>query len=171
MVNITTALPATNFRRPSSNELHALATIVRSACPDLAFDEAEFDRAFLAVGFTFRTAQPSAKRYYSAFVEDANEMLRDRWDLPAVSSSAFLAGCIGHGDIAWQRADPEAGVLLSVGLDPFHGTACSNAWRELLRGRPIRPPSAPTAAIRHASEFAPTPTFYQQATDVTRGWR
>jgi hypothetical protein len=83
MVRIVEALSDTGFgAMPTDKELSALLKIVFAAHADVAraaARESDFQRqfrdAFLAVGYLFRLDEPSSKRYFSAFVEDAGEWL------------------------------------------------------------------------------------------------
>ncbi len=192
MTTITTALPSTGFEQPSGREVLALLKIVLGAYPNLrgeaetrdfntefgrtffaaGYDnlgasaardfEMEFARAFIAVGFAYRTPQPSTSRYFHSFVEDANGLLRTYWSAKAVSGTALLAAIIAHGDVAWRPANRAVGQLLEVGLDPYSGIRCSNAWKGVLEGRPLKAPLAPRRMFRDMAAPSPMRVFRQE---------
>jgi hypothetical protein len=166
MVTIRTMLPDTNFQMPTDQELKTLARIALSAHADLKenadrmpdFAE-QFRRAFYAVGFQFRLDQPTPKFYFHAHLEAANTFLRQQGNA-SVDGAPFLAAVFAHNDICWQQADESAGQLLLLGLDPYSGRRCSNAWRDLLRGGNML---APTPAPRHLRPPEPTSVrMYQE---------
>ncbi len=124
--------------------------------------EAEFGRAFVAVGYAFRLSEPSTARYFHSFVEDANALQREYWRAHAVSGSALLAAIIGHGDVPWRPVNQAVGQLLEVGLDPYSGIRCSNAWRGILEGRPLRSPLPPRRIFREQAMPSPMRVFRQE---------
>jgi hypothetical protein len=159
MVTVTTnALPQTGFAQPTVSELHRLKSLVRAAYPELeksAAGEADFDEqfccAFYRIGYMFRLNRPSPKKYFWLIVEEASSWLLEK-GMSAVSVPAFLAACHAHGDVPWQAADPSVGALLEVGLDPYDGRVCNNAWRDLLLGaRRLRAPT-PSRYSRNTTE-------------------
>jgi hypothetical protein len=168
MTTISTSLPSTGFEQPSDKQLLALLKIVLGAreglrdhaaqTPDF---EMEFARAFVAVGYAFRLREPSTARYFHAFVEDANTLLRTYWTAKAVSGTALITAIIAHGDVPWRPANRAVGQLLEVGLDPYSGIRCSNAWREILKGRPLRDPLPPRKVFVEAVTPTPVTVFKQ----------
>lgn len=158
MTTITTALPSTGFEQPSGEQVLALMRVVYGAQPALRESaetvddfEMEFGRAFVAVGYAFRLSEPSTSRYFHSFVDDANTLLRTYWTAKPVSGTALLAAVIAHGDVPWRPANRAVGQLLEVGLDPHAGVRCSNAWRQILEGRPLRAPLPPRKLFREAA--------------------
>jgi hypothetical protein len=150
MTTISYLPRATNFVQATSKEAAAIARIVDAAHPWLGLiastDLPEFQRAFTAVGFMWRTDAPNSKHYFHHFIDAAADMLRDRWGAESVSGTALLGAVIGHADIVWMRAEPRAGVVLAVGLDLNAGKPCSNRWREVIEGRAnLLPPIVPLA--------------------------
>jgi hypothetical protein len=144
---------ATNFVMPDSDALARLIEIVREAEPDLRFDDDEFRRAFWACGQMWRTDSLSRERYFVSFVDDGSDLLRMRRQ-SSISGASFLAAIIAHGDVFWQRADPDVGVVLSAALDKNHGRPCSNRWRDLLANRasllePISPSGQRASSYPH----------------------
>ena len=95
----------------------------------------------------YRRAAPRSDHYFDWHVANANELLRERFDLRAVSDFAFLAACIGHSDIPIRLANPSIGRLLEVGLDPYHGLKCASAYKAVLQVAPLKPP-LPSSAER-----------------------
>lgn len=180
MTTITTSLPSTGFEQPSDKEILALMKIVYGAHPDLRGNaetflrkgrdllgtvddfEVEFGRAFVAVGYAFRTVEPVTTRYFHSLVEDANALLRRYWGAKPVSGTALLAAIIAHGDVCWRPANRAVGQLLEVGLDPYSGVRCANAWRGILEGRPLHAPLPPRRAFREAAEPSPVRLYRQQ---------
>ena len=137
MVTITTRLPETGLELPSPAELARLRKIVLAAHPwlrDGAPAEREFVRAFWAAGMAFRTASPCRSRSFAAFVDDACELLT-QYGSEGVGGSAFMAACLAHGDICWQKPDATIGALLEIGLNAYQGGKCANAWRDILAGK------------------------------------
>jgi hypothetical protein len=130
----------TGFELPQPDELVRLREIVQSAHPALAgVPQGEFDRAFWVAGSFYRRPKPDSRHYFSFWTDVANERLRQR-DGRSISGDALLAAIIGHNDVPWHRQDPDIGQVLEVGIDPYSGSPCTNAWRGLLRGEPLRPP-------------------------------
>ena len=130
-------LPDTNFVAPTDAELAKLLAIVVAGRPELrgkVTDPGEFKRAFTACEYFRRTATPRRDRYFSFFVNAANDLLRERLRVATVGGEAFLAAVFAHADICWRAPDPRWGVLLEVGLDAYKGACCNNAWRGLLDG-------------------------------------
>jgi hypothetical protein len=169
-VTITTALPATGFVCPTDAELRTLLKMVLGAHAGLREHaeategfEAEFGRAFVAVGYAWRTVEPVTTRYFSALVDDANQLLREHWRASAVSGAAFLAAVIAHGDIPWRPAERSVGQLLEVGLNPDSGLRCGNVWRQIVAGRALRSPLAPRKFL--VDQAAPSGVQYFQ-----QGW-
>jgi hypothetical protein len=127
--------------------------------------EQQFGRAFVAVGYAaWRTIEPVTNRYFSALVDDANDLLQRYWRAPAVSGSAFLAACWGHGDVAIRPAQRSVGQLLECGLNPDSGLRCGNVWRQILAGRPLRAPLAPRRFLQEMN-MPSTVSYFQQGWD------
>jgi len=104
----------------------------------------------------FRTAEPVTSRYFASIVVDINEMLTERWSLQPVDGRTVLAAALAHADICWRRADPAAGVLLEIGLNPYNGRPCVNAWRDLLAGKAnLVQPTPPPARVTRAQSAPP----------------
>jgi hypothetical protein len=82
--------------------------------------------------------------------------------MASVTSSAFLAAALAHGDIPWQSADPTLGALLEIGLDPHTGLKCTNAWRAILAGQAFLPP-VPPAELKRRSDALPPVKIYQES--------
>ena len=141
MVKIREMLPATGYASPSPSEFVELAGIVRRECLWIdPFGDAEFARAFLAVGYSFRLADTDRSAMFYTHIDRCNDFLSSL-DLPAVSGPAVLAAIVAHNDIPYRRHDGGKGQLLEVGLSRFGpGRTCSNAWRGLLRGEALKPP-------------------------------
>jgi hypothetical protein len=130
-------------------------------------DPEQFERAFTAVGFMWRSDAPSTKYYFHHFIDAADSMLRGRWDAQSVSANAVLAAVIGHADIPWIRAEPKAGVLLSVALDLNHGKPCANTWRDVIEGRAnLLPPTLPL--LQREAAAARNSVSYYNADGSTR---
>ena len=159
MVSVTVKPPATDLILPTRDELRSLWRIVIGAYPELQSEgaaEAEFRAAFIGVGFMFRTAEPVTSRYFASIVVDINEMLTERWSLQPVDGRTVLAAALAHADICWRRADPAAGVLLEIGLNPYNGRPCVNAWRDLLAGKAnLVQPTPPPARVTRAQSAPP----------------
>ncbi len=147
MTTITIALPVTGFVRPSDSELASLLKIVASGHPGEAsqVDLAEFSRAFISVGFMFRTASPRQDRYLIHFADRANEFLRERFGDLGVTASALFLAVRAHNDIPWRPRDLERGQLLEIGLDEHHGIRLPqpNAWVGLLKSDNLLTPTPP----------------------------
>jgi hypothetical protein len=134
-MRITVALPDTHFERPSAEELRRLRKIVVSAHGWLAdHDEESFGRAFVAVGYHFRTPAPDKSRYFHAIVDEANRLLDEVLGLTKIDGIAFMAAILAHADVPWQEANSRLGALLEIGLCPTHGIrlARPNRWRALV---------------------------------------
>lgn len=142
-MRITYALPATGYELPSADEMRELLRIVRAAHPELPDDVGKgFARAFCAIGHQFRLAEPSTKQYFNAYVDHCNDFL-EQYNLAEVDGHAVFAAIIGHNDIPWRAADWAKGQVLEVALDRYSGLRCSNAWRDVLKGAPLRAPVGP----------------------------
>jgi hypothetical protein len=171
-VTISTTLPATGFVCPTDDdELRTLIRMVLGAHEHLReYAEAtedfeqQFGRAFVAVGYAFRTVEPVTNRYFQALVDDANELLQRYWRAPAVSGPAFLTACWAHGDIPIRPAKRSLGQLLEIGLDPDSGLRCGNFWRQILAGRPLRAPLAPRRFLQEMN-MPSTVSYFQQGWD------
>ena len=165
MTRVTIAAPATNLEMPSADELVQLRNIAASAHPeiDASFDHDEFRRAFWCVGQNFRTPAPRKDRFYSAWIDQANELL-ERQDAAQIGGPSFLVACIAAGDITWQAANADVGALLEIGLDPYRGRPCSNVWRDVLSGRArLLAPFVPKAAAEHlVADLIPRPRVFQE---------
>jgi hypothetical protein len=142
-----TAIPArTGFEQPSPAELKRIAEIVFKEHPALKAPDAEFARAFRVVGGYYRRPKPDSGRWFSFWIDMSNERLRQQGEA-SVSGSALLAAIIGMNDIVWHAMDREIGQSLEVGINPYGGLPCTNAWRLLLQGQPLRPPLPSPSAI------------------------
>ncbi len=172
MTTITTMLPATGFVRPSDKELASLLTIVATAHPREAaeIDAAEFSRAFVSVGFMFRTAAPRQDRHFIHFVDRANAFLRERWGVEGVTASALFLACRAHNDVVFRAADPLIGQLLEVGLDEHHGLRLRspNAWRAVLKGDNLLPAMPPDPLRRQQVERGPSRVYVE---NPDHSWR
>lgn len=82
---------------------------------------------------------------FFSHVDDVNAALRRRWGMSSsVDARAVLAAIIAHNDVPYRLSDNRLGQPLEVGLNPFSGDArCSNAWRDVLAGRPLKAPLPP----------------------------
>jgi len=164
MTVIHTALPATGFIRPDEAQLGKLFKIVSAAHPGFArtVELAAFSRAFVAVGYLWRLAEPSTKHSFAHRLDHVNETLT-RFGEAAISGPALMCAVLAHGDIAWRQADPHAGQLLEVALDPYSGRRCSNTWRALLSGEAnLLPPTPPPPLLQRQTEPSPVRIFKQR---------
>lgn len=174
-MRIVQGLPATGLIMPTDDEATRLMKIVAAAHPSLAgVDLFEFRRAFWAQGQCFRTPAPVSKRYFHAHVDDACELL-ERHGAKQIGGTAFLAACIGAGDVPWQAADPSVGALLELGLNPHNGRPCSNVWLQILTGEAslLKPTTPRWAAPLLEADRAPRPRFFREGKEVTDaeiGW-
>jgi hypothetical protein len=106
----------------------------------------------LASGFLYRTAEPDRGRPFVWFIDHAGEMLSSR-GLQGVSGASFFLACRAHCDIALQLPDLQHGVTMAVGLSPYNGSPCSNAWRKLLDGSGgLRPSAKPPDLLLRQTE-------------------
>jgi hypothetical protein len=167
-VRVTYSLPATGFECPSEVEMGRLMRVVDAGAPWLGLAAVgldEFGRAFRAVGYMYRRAEPDTSHAFSYFIDAANDTLQQRQGGADVSAIALLAAIVAHADVPWRRADRGCGQLLEVALDVHHGLPCVNNWRGLLTGErnllPGLPPRGDRAAIaaaqRQVSFFKQTP--------------
>lgn len=161
MVSVTELTPTTGFIEPPTPDLFVkLQAIVENAEPSLRglVRPDEFRRAFIALGYMYRTPAPRSDVYFVSHVERVNAIL-DRWSAAAVDSNAVLMGLIAHNDVPWRRRDPTRGQMLEAGLDAHSGRRCSNLWQGVLRGEPLlKPvesahPVQPMRIVRSASEM------------------
>ena len=160
MTRKTALPPDTGFQMPTNDELRRLRTIVwrehpwlRDGTGRLENAEREFASAFWACGHFFRTAEPSRTRHFRAFVYEASSLL-GQFGLEGVGDRAFLSACLAAGDVAWRAPSPDIGPLLEIALDCFHGLRCSNAWRDILKGRALL---APTPLPEHLKRVEEAP--------------
>jgi hypothetical protein len=149
MTTITQHDPRTNFEEPAADAYPKLLAIVEQAEPGLRglVHVEEFRRAFRALGFMFRTAQPRSDLYFSSHVEFVNDILA-RWGVAPVGGNAAFLAMLAHNDIPIRRANRSIGQLLEAGLNPCAGIRCSNGWRGLLAGAPMLSPVAPDRDIK-----------------------
>jgi hypothetical protein len=140
------------FEAPTEREFKALMRIVQAAhAATRKFveetDEAERQLwlAFAAVGHLWRRREPDTTRYFGSHVDDVNAVLRRRWGITtSVDARAVLAAIIAHNDVPYRLGDNKVGQPLEAGLNAFCGDArCSNAWRDVLAGRPLKAPLPP----------------------------
>ena len=109
-----------------------------------------------------RTEHPRRDLYFYSHLDAANALLNERLGVEAVSGDAFLSACLAAGDVCWQRADPERGAILELGLDPHHGRPCSNIWAAILKGEAsLREPTPPDPLRRQQVERGPARTYQQ----------
>jgi hypothetical protein len=151
-----TELPSdAGFEPPTEGQFKALVEIVCAAHPPTRrfIDEnTDAERmlwlSFAAVGHMFRKPEPDTTKYFSSHVEAANAVLRRRWGMSiSLDPLAVMAAIIGHNDVAYRLANNKVGQPLEVALDPFFGMRCSNAWRDVLAGRPLKPPLPPRFSV------------------------
>jgi hypothetical protein len=173
-VSITYSLPHTGFASPSAAEAAKLARIVDAAHPWIGLiensDPEEFQRAFTAAGFMFRTADPVSKYAFTHFLDEGNVMLRERMCASSVGAPAFLGAVLAHGDVCWRKPDPSLGQLLELGLDIHRGQRCSNAWRGILTGERnlLSPMPARQAFIDRSTRGVPVATIWSQGQNSMR---
>ncbi len=143
-MRITTQLPNTGFERAGAEEMRSLRAIVIGAHPWLRdHDEQAFARSFTAIGFMFRTPAPVTSRYFDGVVSDVNALLDEVLGLLPVDGVATMAAILAHGDICWREGNARLGQMLEVGTNSYHGRRCANAWRDVLKGRPLLAPTPP----------------------------
>jgi hypothetical protein len=160
---------ATSFEPPSERQFKLLLDLVFATHQEhRKFAEKADDfqdeawRAFAAIGYMYRTREPDTTRYFSAHVEDVNEVIARRWRARAVSGPAVFVAVVAHGDVAWRAHDRRVGQPLEIGLDQFSGVECSNVWRKLLEGQPLRAPLPPREIFRSSAAPSPVTVFRQQ---------
>jgi hypothetical protein len=164
---VTYSLPNTGFQCPSEDEMARLLRLTDAGAPWLGLAAStgldEFGRAFRAVGYMYRRAEPDTKRSFSHFLDAANLMLQQRQGGADVSATALLAAILAHADVPWRRADRGCGQLLEVALDIHHGRPCVNNWRGLLTGERSLLPSLPPRGDRaQRAEAQRQVSFYQK---------
>jgi hypothetical protein len=163
-MRITTMLPSTGFERPSADELRELLRRVRAEHELPAISESEFARAFWATGFQFRLAEPDASLHFYTHVGHCNDFLA-QYRYGEIDGAAALAAVIAHSDFPYRLADRGKGQLLEIGMNPYSGAKCTNAWRGVLRGEPLREPLPPKGIARRPADSIPKPKFYQEGID------
>jgi hypothetical protein len=149
MVTVTEFNARTGFEEPPTTDIYPrLQEIVEAVEPSLRgkVHVDEFRRAFIALGYMFRTAAPRSDLYFSSHVEAVNAILT-RWGAGSTTGEAVFAALRAHGDIPWRRPDRSVGQLLEAGLNPHSGIKCSNRWKEILNGAPLLAPVAPDRGI------------------------
>lgn len=159
MTEISYAAPATRYEAPDDKQLAALLKIVEAAnagwTSKVELDE--FRLAMAAVGAMWRLDAPSTQYSFSHFLDEANIMLRRHGQ---INGPAFLRAIVAHNDVPYRLQDRRVGEVLALGLDLYSGRPCSNAWRGVLKGDPLRPPLPPREFLRRAAE--PSPIRYFQ---------
>jgi hypothetical protein len=163
-VRITTILPSTGFERPSSEQLRELLRRVLEEHELPAISEAQFSRAFWATGFQFRLEAPDVSLHFHSHVDSANNLL-SQYGYGEIDGAAALAAIVAHSDIPYRLANRDQGQLLEVALNPFSGIKCTNRWRAVLAGEPLREPLPPKGIPRHQTEVIPRPKFYEEGID------
>jgi hypothetical protein len=156
------------YEPPSERQFKQLLSIVFAAHPEhdrIAKKNDDFEHecrlAFNAVAYMYRLREPSTRRNYVDIVADANTILKQRWIAKPVDGPAFWVGVYAHGDIAYRLADRRIGQPLEVGLDPFAGAPCTNAWRAVLQGAPLRSPLPPRDIFRQSAAPSPIRIFQE----------
>jgi hypothetical protein len=156
------------FEAPTEREFKALVKIVQAAhAPTRKFADETEDagrqlwHAFAAVGYLWRRAAPDTSRYFDSHVEDVNAVLKSRWMARQVDGRAVMAAIIAHNDIPYRLGDRRVGQPLEVALDPHAGFNCSNAWRAVLQGAPLRSPLPPRDIFRQSAGPSPIPVFQE----------
>lgn len=160
-MRITTLLPSTGFERPTGAELRALLKIVRTEHELPPIGEGEFARAFWAVGFQFRLAEPDTSLHFQSHVDHCNNLL-SRYNHGETDGAAVLAAIVAHSDIPYRLADRAKGQLLEIGMNPFSGIGCANTWRAVLAGQPPMTPLPPKPIPLRPVNSVPRPRFYQE---------
>jgi hypothetical protein len=162
---VRTLPPSSAFQMATEDELRKLAERVFDGHEGLRKEAAEssnffrdFSAAFRAVGVMRRTDAPDAKRYFDAHIDDVNVVLGELGERGRrVDGVAVLTAILAHGDIPWRRHDRAIGQPLEVGLNRWIGRACSNHWRDVLRGAQLLVPLPSRYGQLHSSERAPRP--------------
>jgi hypothetical protein len=141
-MTITTLLPDTGYQAPNADELPKLHAIVLRVHPGLNAPMSEFSRAMFAAGCFFRTAAPDRSRYFSTWLDRANEILAQAGS-SSIGGGSLLGALIAHADVCWRAENRDAGQMLEVGLNQYRGARCQNSWRDVLAGQPLRPSLPP----------------------------
>ncbi len=157
------------FEAPTERQFKALMKTVQAAhAPTRKFaDETEdADRelwhAFAALGYLWRRAAPDTSRYFGSHVDDVNAVLKSRWMARPVDGRAVMAAIIAHNDIPYRLGDRRVGQPLEVGLDPHSGIRCSNAWKDILAGRPLKAPLPPRRMFQETASPSPMRVYRQE---------
>ena len=156
------------FEAPTERQFKQLMSIVCAAHPPtrkFADETEDADRelwhAFAAIGYLWRLDAPDTSRYFQSHVDDVNSVLKSRWMARQVDGRAVMAAIIAHNDIPYRPADRKVGQPLEVALDPHAGFKCSNAWRAVLQGAPIRSPLPPREIFRQSAAPSPIRVFQE----------
>ena len=164
-MRITTLLPATGFERPSADQLRELLRIVRAEYEWIpTIEDAEFSRAFFAVGLQYKLSEPDKVHHFSWHVDNCCNFLSQigRAD---VDGNAVFASVVAHSDFDFRLANPAKGQLLTLAMDPYTGAKCTNSWKAVLAGRPLREPLPPKPIPRRPVESMSRPRFYEEGVD------
>jgi hypothetical protein len=148
---------------PTDAELKQLLALVERGYPQLLDREsnsyivrnfdAEFKSASYTVGSMRCQAEQTRKITFSAHVDRVNTLLRRRGH-SEVEGDVVMAAVLAWGDSDYRLPNSRYGQLTEVSLDPLHntGTPPRAAWREILRGAPLRqtlpPRLAPRSVVR-----------------------
>ena len=79
-----------------------------------------------------------------------------------VDGRAVMAAIIAHNDIPYRLGDRRVGQPLEVGLDPHSGIRCSNAWKDILAGRPLKAPLPPRRMFQEMASPSPMRVYRQE---------
>jgi hypothetical protein len=157
------------FEAPTERQFKALMKIVQAAhAPTRKFADETEDagrqlwHAFAALGYLWRRATPDTSRYFDSHVDDVNAVLRSRWMATAVDGRAVMAAIIAHNDIPYRPGDRTVGQPLEVALNPHAGFKCSNSWRAVLQGAPLRSPLPPREIFRQSAAPSPIRVFQEE---------
>jgi len=169
-VRISVAFPSTNFQRPAAEELRQLRSLVLGAHPWLRdHDEQSFARAFIAVGYMFRTPAPVKSRHFEGYVFDANALL-EILVLAPVDGISVMAAILGHADIVWQEANARLRMPARSRAQSLQRQAVRDAERVARiahrRGEPDGADAAAGAGDARARGHAPSRILHGRAQTV-----
>jgi hypothetical protein len=101
----------------------------------------EFKAAFIAIGSMKRMDGPDRRHYVSFHAEAAQSWLRSHNMFFDISTPAFIAAALAHGDVAYTDGTVD-GQLWELGISVYIGAVAKDSWRGVIKTGKLRPAAA-----------------------------
>jgi hypothetical protein len=101
----------------------------------------EFKSSFIAIGSMKLMDEPDRRHYVSFHADAAQSWLRSHNMFFDISTPAFIAASLAHGDIPYTDGTVD-GSLWELGISIYTGAVAKDAWRAVLKTGKLRPAAA-----------------------------